>query len=291
MFELHHLSANEQWDWLHKGELDPVDLVEHYLHRIERLDPELGAFATVTPELALERARRLRDSGIGSTILWGLPFADKDLTPRAGVPMGGGSRLLEGYVPEESGPLAQVLDDAGGISLGKTAVPEFGFPSYTEPIAGRPARNPYDPATGAGGSSGGAAVAVAAGMLPFAPGSDGGGSVRIPAAVTGLVGLKPSRGRIWVHSSAVGAPAVPSAPAPAPVRGMVGRELDLNSWYWYRSAGEARAMRNPQGKGRGQIMLSGRGYIVLAEDGGALQVHSKSMGTVWLHPDARHRAI
>lgn len=196
MFELHHLSANEQWDWLHKGELDPVDLVEHYLHRIERLDPELGAFATVTPELALERARRMRDAGVGTTILWGLPFADKDLTPRAGVPMGGGSRLLEGYVPEESGPLAQVLDDAGGISLGKTAVPEFGFPSYTEPLAGRPARNPYDPATGAGGSSGGAAVAVAAGMLPFAPGSDGGGSVRIPAAVTGLVGLKPSRGLV-----------------------------------------------------------------------------------------------
>jgi amidase len=89
-----------------------------------------------------------------------------------------------------------VLDDAGAVSLGATAAPEFGFPSYTEPLAGRPARNPYDLSLGAGGSSGGAAVAVAAGLLPVAPGSDGGGSIRIPAAATGLVGLKPSRGRV-----------------------------------------------------------------------------------------------
>ena len=90
------------------------------------------------------------------------------------------------------------------MSLGKTATPEFGLPSYTEPLAGRPARNPYDPSLGAGGSSGGAAVAVAAGLLPFAPGSDGGGSIRIPAAATGLVGLKPSRGRIPAGSGLLG---------------------------------------------------------------------------------------
>jgi amidase len=95
-----------------------------------------------------------------------------------------------------SSELVEVLDDAGGISLGKTNAPEFGLPSYTESLVAPPARTPWDVSLGAGGSSGGAAVAVAAGLLPFAPGSDGGGSVRIPAAATGLVGIKPSRGLI-----------------------------------------------------------------------------------------------
>ncbi|TPX04721.1 amidase, partial [Schumannella luteola] len=136
--------------------------------------------------------------------LWGLPLADKALVARAGRESAFGSRAFAGHVPEVSDELAIVLDDAGAVSLGATAAPEFGFPSYTEPLAGRPARNPYDPALGAGGSSGGAAVAVAAGLLPVAPGSDGGGSIRIPAAATGLVGLKPSRGRVPAASGFAG---------------------------------------------------------------------------------------
>ena len=195
MFELHHLTALEQLDWLRRGEITPLDLVEHYLARIERLDGDLGAFVTVTAESArwrtVEVAERSR-----ALPLWGLPFADKDLVARAGVPTRYGSRLMADNVPEQSDPIALVLDDAGGISLGKTSTPEFGLPSYTEPLAGPVARVPYDTSLGAGGSSGGAAVAVAAGLLPFAPGSDGGGSIRIPAASNGLVGLKPSRGRI-----------------------------------------------------------------------------------------------
>jgi amidase len=103
---------------------------------------------------------------------------------------------MAGFVPDVSDDLVQDLDDAGAVSLGKTNTPEFGLPSYTESLAGPPARNPWNVALGAGGSSGGAAVAVAARMLPFAPGSDGGGSVRIPAAACGLVGVKPSRGRV-----------------------------------------------------------------------------------------------
>jgi amidase len=200
VFELHHLSAQEQWDWLQRGEITPTELTEHYLARIERLDGGsdggLGAFVTVTADAALERARIQTAEGPGPAPLWGLPFADKDLVDRAGVPTGYGSRLTRGYVPEVSDELVQVLDDAGGISLGKTNAPEFGLPSYTESLVAPPARDPYDVSLGAGGSSGGAAVAVAAGMLPFAPGSDGGGSVRIPAAATGLVGVKPSRGLI-----------------------------------------------------------------------------------------------
>lgn len=196
MFELHHLSAQEQWGWLQRGEITPTELATHYLERIERLNPGLGAFVTVTPDAALERARTLGDRAQKSAPLWGLPFGDKDLTNRAGVPTGYGSRLMAGFVPTQSDEIVTVLDAAGGISLGKTAAPEFGLPSYTENLAGPPARNPWEVRLGAGGSSGGAAVAVSAGLLPFAPGSDGGGSVRIPAAACGLVGIKPSRGLI-----------------------------------------------------------------------------------------------
>ncbi|CAN5183099.1 amidase [soil metagenome] len=193
MFELHHLSAQEQWGWLHSGEITPLELVEHYLARIEQFNDSLGAFTTVTADAARERARTLAP---GPEALWGIPLGDKDLVRRAGVRTTFGSRLFENFVPDESDELVRVLDDAGAISLGKTNAPEFGFPSYTENLIGPPARTPYDLALGAGGSSGGAAVAVAAGLLPVAPGSDGGGSIRIPAAATGLVGLKPSRGRI-----------------------------------------------------------------------------------------------
>jgi amidase len=193
--ELHDLTALEQLDRLRRGDLTPLELVDHYLERIERLDDGLGAFVTVTPERARERAVAMLD--IPKALpLWGLPMADKDLWNRAGVPARFGSRLYRDHVPDESDELVQVLDDAGAISLGKTNTPEFGFPSYTEPLANPPARVPYDTSLGAGGSSGGAAVAVAAGLLPVAPGSDGGGSIRIPAASNGLVGLKPSRGRI-----------------------------------------------------------------------------------------------
>jgi amidase len=194
----HDLSALEQLNRLRRGELSPRELVDHYLERIERLDtgPDgLGAFVQVTADAARERVAAVE--GMPKALaLWGLPSADKDLVDRAGVPTRYGSRAFADYIPERSDPLVEVLDGAGAISLGKTSTPEFGMPSYTEPVAGRPARNPYDPTLGPGGSSGGAAVAVAAGLLPVAPGSDGGGSVRIPAAATGLVGLKPSRGRI-----------------------------------------------------------------------------------------------
>jgi amidase len=196
VFELHHLTAQEQWDWLQRGEITPVELAEHYLERIERLDPALGAFVTVTADAAIDRARALADSVPRTAPLWGLPFGDKDLVNRAGVPTGFGSRLMDGFVPDASDELVDVLDAAGGVSLGKTNAPEFGLPSYTESLVAPPARNPWDVSLGAGGSSGGAAAAVAAGLVPFAPGSDGGGSVRIPAAACGLVGIKPSRGLI-----------------------------------------------------------------------------------------------
>ena len=202
MDALHERTAVELRDLLAAGDLTPAEVTEHFLDRVERLDPTVGAFATVTPELARERAAALGRDGDGtggarsaSGGLWGLPTGDKDLWNRAGVPTGFGSRAFAGLPPAaESDEIVRILDSAGVVSLGKTAAPELGFPAYTEPVDAPPARTPWDLTRGAGGSSGGAAAAVAAGMLPFAPGSDGGGSVRIPAAACGVVGLKPTRG-------------------------------------------------------------------------------------------------
>ena len=195
---LHETTAARLRDLLRAGELTPTEVADHFLARIERANPDLGAFVSVTPEAARERAARLeRDGADGGGVLWGLPGGDKDLWLRAGVPTGLGSRAFAGddaIVPPVSDEIVDVLDAAGMVSLGRTTAPELGFPAYTEPLAGPVARNPWDPTLGAGGSSGGAAVAVAAGLLPCAPGSDGGGSVRIPAAACGVVGLKPSRG-------------------------------------------------------------------------------------------------
>lgn len=195
MSQLHDLTAIEQLTALRAREVGPVELTQHYLDRIARLDDGLGAFVQVTADAALARAVKLqREAPNGA--LWGLPFADKDLVPRAGVPTRFGSRLHREFVPDATGDQAAVLDEAGGVSLGKTATPEFGLTGYTETLIGPPTRDPWNPAHGAGGSSGGAAAAVAAGLLPLAPASDGGGSIRIPAATVGVVGIKPSRGRV-----------------------------------------------------------------------------------------------
>ena len=196
MLELHHLSAVEQLDLLRRGDLTPVELTEHYLGRIERLDGELGAFITVTADAALESARRVQADVPHAAALWGMPLGLKDLWATAGVRTTYGSRAFEQFVPDVSDEIATTLEGAGSVSLGKTATPEFGLASYTESLVSAPTRTPWDLSLGAGGSSGGAAVAVSAGLLPFAPASDGGGSIRIPAAATGLVGLKPSRGRV-----------------------------------------------------------------------------------------------
>jgi len=200
MADLHELTALEQWQALQNRDVSPSELAEHYLARIEKFNPALGAFVTVTAENARARADDVEQRMPRTAPLWGLPFADKDLHLRAGVHAGFGSRLFANYVPDESDDLVEALDEAGGVSLGKTNTPEFGLASYTESLAAPPARTPWNLALGAGGSSGGAAVAVAARLLPFAPGSDGGGSIRIPAAACGLVGLKPSRGRVPAFS-------------------------------------------------------------------------------------------
>jgi amidase len=195
-FELHHLTAQEQWDQLQRGDATVTELVEHALARIERLDAGIGAFARVDADRARATAVRLDAAGPGPAPLWGVPVAEKELARRAGTVSGTGSRLTAGVPATSTDRVVAAIDTAGAVSVGATTAPEFGLTGYTEPAGRPPARNPWDPATGAGGSSGGAAAAVAAGLVPLAIGSDGGGSVRIPAATCGVVGLKPSRGRV-----------------------------------------------------------------------------------------------
>jgi amidase len=194
---LHDLSALELIQARKTGELSARELVDHFLARIDTLNPSVHAVVTITRETAVARAVAMDERQVDPGILWGLPFADKDLSNRVGVRTGAGSKTRNDSPPAtETDSLPQALDEAGGISLGKTAVCEFGLSSYTESEVCEPTRNPYAPERGSGGSSGGAAAAVAAGMLPFAPGNDGGGSVRIPAWTCGVVGHKPSRGLI-----------------------------------------------------------------------------------------------
>src|SRR5262249_19673838 len=126
----------------------------------------------------------------------GVPFLVKDLGPLlAGVPMQMGSRSMKGYVPNRDSELIRRFKASGLNIFGKTSTPEFGNAAYTEPVAFGPCRNPWDTNRTPGGSSGGSAASVAAGIVPMAHGNDGGGSLRIPASCCGLFGLKPSRGR------------------------------------------------------------------------------------------------
>lgn len=198
MTELHDLTALEQATEVRRGVVSPAELVEHYLARVERLSDEVGAFVTVTGDLARDRARALGRTPVADRAgpLWGVPTAAKDLNQTAGVRTTFGSAVFADFVPDVSDEVVLRLEAAGTVSLGKTNTPEFGTPCYTEPDVAPPARTPWDLGRTAGGSSGGAGAAVAAGLVPVAQGSDGGGSIRIPASCCGLVGLKPSRGRI-----------------------------------------------------------------------------------------------
>ncbi|PRI11128.1 amidase [Leucobacter massiliensis] len=191
---------------LRAGELTAREATEHFLRRIDDRR-ELGAFITVTAEQALAEAGRAdarraaltRDERARPAALpplHGLPLAHKDLVDVAGAPTTLGSAALPHPVASGDHPGVAALRAAGSISLGKTQVPELGLNAYSENLIAPPARNPRDPGRTPGGSSGGSAAAVAAGLLPVAPGSDGGGSIRIPSLACGLIGLKTGLGAV-----------------------------------------------------------------------------------------------
>ncbi|MDX2100559.1 MAG: amidase [Leptolyngbyaceae cyanobacterium bins.59] len=181
--------------------VSPLELVELYLARIERLNPILGSYFTVLTDRALTEARAKTDTLTRQDQaelppFFGVPIAVKDLNPMADVRCTYGSRtLLDNTATFDDGVITRIKQ-AGFIILGKTATSELGSLPYTEPDGFPPARNPWNPDYTPGGSSGGSAAAVAAGLAAIAQGSDGGGSIRTPSFCCGLVGIKPSRGRI-----------------------------------------------------------------------------------------------
>ncbi|HUN59140.1 MAG TPA: amidase [Candidatus Binataceae bacterium] len=193
---------SEAWqirELIAKKEVSLREIAEFFNRRIESLNPRLGAYMTPTPERALADAVRLEKASadeIAKMPLYGIPYSLKDLTWTAGIKTTMGSKNFENFVPPADAEVAIRIRDAGGILLGKTTTPELGGRPTTEGGLCPPARNPWNLEHTAGGSSGGAACAAAAGLGPLAEGSDGGGSIRIPSSCCGTVGLKPSRGRV-----------------------------------------------------------------------------------------------
>jgi amidase len=196
--EIHELSALELAAAVRAGETSPRDVLSHTFERAERLGPSIGAFVELTPELAgrhAAAAEMLTGEDRRDRPLLGVPCPIKDLTMVAGVRTRSGSAVFDDVADVDDG-VVTLLRGAGTMMIGKTNTPELGLPAYTEPDVAPPARTPWDPRRSAGGSSGGAAAAGAAGIVPIAHASDGGGSIRIPASACGLVGLKPTRGRV-----------------------------------------------------------------------------------------------
>jgi amidase len=190
--------ATELAELVRLRKVSPVELVDLYAQRIEDLNPKLGAYLTTTLDEARDQAKRAEAELNGHDLppFHGVPISIKDLNETAGVRTTHGNGAFADRVPDEDEEVVARIKRAGFIMLGKTNTPEFGTTCFTDPPAYYPARNPWDPQRTTGGSSGGAAGALAAGLCPVSQGSDGGGSIRIPASLCGLYGIKPSRGRV-----------------------------------------------------------------------------------------------
>lgn len=197
--ELSYTPASELAARVRKRDISPVEIMENCLARIDEVNPALNCFCFVFPEEAMASAKEaeaaiLRGDDVGP--LHGVPVAIKDFTPTKGKRTTRGSKAFENWVPDHNALIVDRLCGAGAIMVGKTMTPEFAYSSFTKSPLWGITRNPWDRSMTPGGSSGGSAAAVASGCVPMAEGTDMGGSVRIPASFCGIVGLKPSLGRI-----------------------------------------------------------------------------------------------
>ena len=199
--ELHYKPITEQATMLRSGDISPVELTQAYLDRISTLNGELGAYITVMAEQAMAQARQAESElqvGEDRGALHGIPVAIKDIIYTKGTLTSGGSKVLADFVPDEDSTIVQRLDDAGAVLLGKLNLSEFAVGGTIDHPFGTP-RNPWNTDHTAGGSSSGSGVAVAGGLCTGALGSDTGGSVRGPAGFCGIVGLRPTYGRVTRH--------------------------------------------------------------------------------------------
>ncbi|MBC7234380.1 MAG: amidase [Chloroflexi bacterium] len=220
--DLCYRTATELIALIHKGELSARQLMEAHLAQIDRLNPKVNAIVTYLPERAMEAARAADEAqahGEPLGPLHGLPIAHKDLEDTAGVRTTYGSPLFRDHVPEKDALIVERIKKAGAISVGKTNVPEFGAGSQTYNEVFGETLNPYDLTKTCGGSSGGAAVALACRMLPIADGSDMGGSLRNPANYCNVVGFRTSPGRVPVWPTA-------TAWSPFSVQGPMARTVE-----------------------------------------------------------------
>src|SRR5262245_6683910 len=195
------MTATELAQAIRTKQLSAREVMEAHLAQIERVNPKVNAIVTLLPEQALMQARAADEAlarGEAVGVLHGLPIAHKDLVNTKGIRTTSGSPIFKDFVPDEDALIVERLRDAGAIAIGKTNVPEFGAGSQTfNPVFGA-TLNPYDLTKTCGGSSGGAAVALACGMLPIADGGDTGGSLRNPAGYRHVVGMRTSPGRVPV---------------------------------------------------------------------------------------------
>jgi amidase len=197
--ELNWRPATELARLIRRKALSPVELLQAHLQAIERLNPKINAICTLAAESAMAAARRAEQmvmSGDELGLLHGVPIGIKDLTPTAGIRTTFGSPLHADHVPDEDAAVVKRIKQAGAIVVGKTNTPEFGAGANTVNRLFGATRNPWDLALTVGGSSGGGAAALASGMLPLAEGTDFGGSLRVPAAFCGVVGLRPTAGLV-----------------------------------------------------------------------------------------------
>lgn len=208
--DLCFMTATDLAAHLHSGQLSARDVMAAHLEQIARVNPQVNAIITLHAEQAMEQAHRADEAfahGTPPGPLHGLPVAHKDLFLTRGVRTTFGSLVYKDFVPQENSLVVEREQQAGAISIGKTNTPEFGAGSQTFNAVFGATRNPYDPTKTCGGSSGGAAVALACGMVPLADGSDMGGSLRNPASFCNVVGLRPSIGRVprWPGENSWGA--------------------------------------------------------------------------------------